>query len=107
MSTTETPDPIHVVVLHSEQPITEDLAELHPDRRVTVLTDGAPGEVGDGAELVDVVSMPRAEWTDQLARWARGGEVDVVSADATCQEECDALRAGLGLEPRPAAPADR
>ena len=106
MSTTETPDPIHVVVLHSEQPLTVDLAELHPDCRVTVLTDGLPGAVTEGIEPPDVVSMPRSEWADQLARWARGGEVDVVSRDEGLQDVCAELRSGLGLVPNPIAPAD-
>lgn len=106
MSTTETPDPIHVVVLHSEQPLSVDLSEIHPDCRITVLTDGAPGAVSEGVEPPDVVSMPRSEWADQLARWARGGEVDVVTRDETCQDVCADLRSGLGLDPRPAASAD-
>ena len=113
MSTTETPDPIHVVVLHSEQPLTVDPAELHPGCRVTVLTDGVPDAVSEGIEPPDVVSMPRSEWADQLARWARGGRVDVVSQDTTCQDVCAELRSGLGLAPNPtirtghASPADR
>ncbi|GAA1074212.1 hypothetical protein [Nocardiopsis metallicus] len=113
MSTTETPDQIHVVVLHSEQPLTVDLAELHPDCRVTVLTDGVPNAVSEGTEAPDVVSMPRSEWADQLARWAKGGEVDVVSRDESLQHVCAELRSGLGLPPNPtvhtghATPANR
>ncbi|WP_017587110.1 hypothetical protein [Nocardiopsis ganjiahuensis] len=106
MSTTESPDTPHVVVLHSQQPITVDLAELHPGRRITVLTDGVPDAVSEGTEPPDVVSMPRQEWADQLARWARGGEVDVVTGEAGLQGECAELRAGLGTAPNPAAPAD-
>ena len=103
---TENPDPIHVVVLHSEQTLTVDLDEAHPGCRVTVLTDGVPDAVSEGTEPPDVVSMPRYEWADQLARWARGGDVDVVTRDETCQDVCAELRAGLGLVPRPRASAD-
>lgn len=112
MSTTETPDQIHVVVLHSEQPLTVDLAELHPDCRITVLTDGVPNAVTEGTETPDVVSMPRSEWADQLARWARGGEIDVLSRDESLKDVCAELRSGLGLAPNStshtgqAAPAD-
>lgn len=106
MSTTETPDPIHVVVLHSEQPLAVDLAELYPGCRVTVLTDGVPGAVTEGIEPPDIVSMPRSEWADQLSRWARGGEVDVVSRDDSLQDVCAELRSGLGLAPNPTASAD-
>src|SRR5690606_41780317 len=106
MSTTESPDATHVVVLHSQQPLTVDLAELHPGCRITVLTDGVPDAVSEGTEPPDVVSMPRQEWADQLARWARGGEVDVVTWDAGLQGECTELRSGVGVGPNPAARAD-
>ncbi len=103
MSTTENPDATHVVVLHSQQPLTVDLAELHPGCRITVLTDAVPNSVSEAVERPDVVSMPRREWADQLARWARGGEVDVLTRDSGLQDECAELRTGLGLDPYPAA----
>ena len=101
MSTNESPEQTHVVVLHSSHPLDTDLDQTYPEHRVTVLTDGPPIVVGEDLSPPDTVSMPRSEWHDQLARWARGGLVEVVTFDETCAEACDELRSALGLGPRP------
>lgn len=101
MSTNESLEQTHVVVLHSSRPLDTDLARTYPEHRVTVLTDGPPIVVGDDLTQPDTVSMPRGEWYDQLLRWARGGPVEVVTFDEDCVEACDELRSALGLGPRP------
>ncbi|MBR8740153.1 hypothetical protein [Nocardiopsis sp. MG754419] len=101
MSTNESPEQTHLVVLHSSRPLEVDLGATHPEHRITVLTDGPPGAVAEELTPPDTVSMPRSEWHDQLARWTRGGPVDVVTFDETCTEVCDELRSAFGLGPLP------
>lgn len=98
MSINENPEQTHVVVLHSVRPLDTDLTEAYPDHRITVLTDGPPGAVVEDLTPPDTVSMPREEWHDQLARWARGGPVEVVTFDESCARVCDELRSALGLQ---------
>ena len=98
MSTNESPEQPHVVVLHSTRPIATDPAELYPDHRITVLTDGPPGAVVEDLTPPDTVSMPRQEWHDQLVRWSRNGPVEVVTFDESCQSVRDELRAALAQE---------
>lgn len=101
MSTNENPEQTHVVVLHSARPLHVDLAEIYPEHRVTVLTDGPPGVVVEDLTPPDTVSMPREEWHDQLARWLRGGPVEVVTFDESCTRVRDELCSTLGLEVGP------
>lgn len=107
MSTNESPEQPHLVVLHSTRPIGTDLAELYPDHRITVLTDGPPGAVAEDLTPPDTVSMPREEWRDQIARWFRGGPVEVVTFDDSCTHARDELRSALGQEPHAPESAQR
>ncbi|MEC3892045.1 MULTISPECIES: hypothetical protein [Nocardiopsis] len=98
MSTNESPEQTHVVVLHSARPLEVDPSDTYPEHRITVLTDGPPVEVAKDLERPDTVSMPRSEWHDQLVRWARGGPIEVVTFDEDCALICTELRATLGLD---------
>lgn len=89
-----------VVILQSVQPLTTDPAGVWPGA-VRVLTDSTTRTWrSTPSPRVDVVVEPRRGWLELLRSWARDGDLEVVSNDEFCLEECARLRALVGLPSR-------
>ncbi|RZU51650.1 ATP-grasp domain-containing protein [Krasilnikovia cinnamomea] len=93
-----------VVVLHSRQPITTDLAASFPAEEfdVVVLTDAVDGPVireGTPGTSPETLRLPRDRWSEQVRTWA-GGVPQVITNDEYCLTACAGLRDELGLPAR-------
>lgn len=93
------PSAKHIILLHSRQPLgagTRSTLLSASQTKPVFLTDaqGIPFRDGEGASGIDVVVKDKAAWLDVIA--SHGDDVEVLTNDEFCLEECRRIRQALG-----------